>query len=154
MAQVRLRMHAKALRAQPVCVLSAPIVSVCWRRAPSSMPASPHRWRKLATFASSLNPARSRPGSWNGRRCATSVFPRLSRSATTSMSILPTEYVWLDPIAIGKVLAAYGIATTPVSLARDPDEAATAARPHLAKGDAVVLKIQSPDIVHKSEVGG
>src|SRR5499427_6340586 len=64
------------------------------------------------------------------------------------------EYAWLDPIAIGKVLAAYGIATTPVSLARDPDEAATAARPHLARGDAVVLKIQSPDIVHKSEVGG
>ena len=64
------------------------------------------------------------------------------------------EYAWLDPIAISKVLAAYGIATTPVSLARDPDEAVAAARPHLAKGDAVVLKIQSPDIVHKSEVGG
>ncbi len=63
-------------------------------------------------------------------------------------------YAWLDPIAIGKVLSAYGIAITPASLARDPDEAATAARPHLAKGNAVVLKIQSPDIVHKSEVGG
>jgi acetyltransferase len=63
-------------------------------------------------------------------------------------------YTWLDPIAIAKVLAAYGIAITPASLARDPDEAAAAARPHLAKGDAVVLKIQSPDIVHKSEVGG
>jgi acetyltransferase len=63
-------------------------------------------------------------------------------------------YAWLDPIAIGKVLAAYGIAITPASLARDPDEAVAAARPHLAKGDAVVLKIQSADIVHKSEVGG
>jgi len=63
-------------------------------------------------------------------------------------------YAWLDPIAIGKVLSAYGIAITVASLARDPDEAAAAARPHLAKGDAVVLKIQSPDIVHKSEVGG
>jgi acetyltransferase len=63
-------------------------------------------------------------------------------------------YAWLDPIAIGKVLAAYGIAITPASLARDADEAAAAARPHLAKGDAIVLKIQSPDIVHKSEVGG
>jgi acetyltransferase len=63
-------------------------------------------------------------------------------------------YAWLDPIAIGKVLAAYSIAITPASLARDPDEAAAAARPHLARGDAVVLKIQSPDIVHKSEVGG
>jgi acetyltransferase len=63
-------------------------------------------------------------------------------------------YAWLDPIAIGQVLAAYGIAITSASLARDPDEAAAAARPHLAKGDAVVLKIQSRDIVHKSEVGG
>ena len=61
---------------------------------------------------------------------------------------------WLDPIAISKVLSAYGIAVTPARLARDPDEAAAAAKPHLAQGDAVVLKIQSPDIVHKSEVGG
>ena len=53
-----------------------------------------------------------------------------------------------------QVLSAYGIATTPASLARDPDEAAAAAKPHLDQGSAVVLKIQSPDIVHKSEVGG
>jgi acetyltransferase len=62
--------------------------------------------------------------------------------------------VWLDPIEINKVLSAYGIAITPASLARDPDEAVAAAKPYLAKGDAVVLKILSPDIVHKSEVGG
>ena len=61
---------------------------------------------------------------------------------------------WLDPIAISKVLSAYGIATTPASLARDPDEAAAAAKPHFDQGSAVVLKIQSPDIVHKSDVGG
>jgi hypothetical protein len=30
-------------------------------------------------------------------------------------------YAWLEPIAIGKVLAAYGIAITAASLARDPD---------------------------------
>ena len=39
-------------------------------------------------------------------------------------------------------------------LARNPDEAVAAAKPHLAAGNAVVLKILSPDIVHKSEVGG
>jgi acetyltransferase len=64
------------------------------------------------------------------------------------------QTTWLDPIGINMVLSAYGIAVTPAILARDPDEAALAARPHLAKGEAVVLKIQSPDIVHKSEVGG
>src|SRR5262249_60971437 len=64
------------------------------------------------------------------------------------------QLAWLDPIAINRVLSAFRIAVTPASLARDPDEAAIAARPHLANGDAVVLKIQSPDIVHKSDVGG
>jgi acetyltransferase len=39
-------------------------------------------------------------------------------------------------------------------LARDADEAVTAAKPYLDKGIPVVLKVQSPDIVHKSEVGG
>jgi acetyltransferase len=62
--------------------------------------------------------------------------------------------VWLDPIEIGKVLSAYGIAIAPASLARDPDEAVAAAKAHLANGDPVVVKILSPDIVHKSEVGG
>jgi acetyltransferase len=62
--------------------------------------------------------------------------------------------VWLDPVEIGKVLSAYGIAITPARLARDPDEAVAAAKAHLANGDPVVLKILSPDIAHKSEVGG
>jgi acetyltransferase len=61
---------------------------------------------------------------------------------------------WLDPIEIAKVFAAYGIPLTPVTLARTAEEAAEAARPHLAGGGAVVLKILSPDIVHKSDVGG
>jgi acetyltransferase len=39
-------------------------------------------------------------------------------------------------------------------LARNPDEAVAAARPFLAEGSGVVAKILSPDIVHKSEVGG
>jgi acetyltransferase len=63
-------------------------------------------------------------------------------------------YAWLDPIAVAKVLAAYGIAATQPILAPDPEAAAAAARPHLAQGGEVVLKIQSPGIVHKSEVGG
>jgi acetyltransferase len=42
----------------------------------------------------------------------------------------------------------------PAFLARDADEAAAAAEPLLASGSTVVAKILSPDIIHKSEVGG
>jgi acetyltransferase len=65
-----------------------------------------------------------------------------------------SDQVWLDPFEISKILSAYGIAVAPARLARDPDEAVAAAKPHLARGDAVVLKVLSPDIVHKSDVGG
>lgn len=61
---------------------------------------------------------------------------------------------WLDPTEITGLFAAYSIAITPAMLARNADEASAAAAPFLADGKAVVLKILSPDIVHKSEVGG
>ena len=61
---------------------------------------------------------------------------------------------WLDPIEATRLLAAYGIPIAPALLARDPDEAAAVAAPLLAGGSTVVAKILSPDIVHKSEVGG
>jgi acetyltransferase len=61
---------------------------------------------------------------------------------------------WLDPLETAELLAAYSIPITPVFLARNADEAARAAAPLLARGDTVVVKILSPDIVHKSEVDG
>jgi acetyltransferase len=61
---------------------------------------------------------------------------------------------WLDPIEMTRLLAAYSIPIAPALLARSADEAAVAARPWLAEGLGVVAKILSPDIVHKSEVGG
>jgi acetyltransferase len=61
---------------------------------------------------------------------------------------------WLDPLDITKLFSAYGIPIAPAILARDGDEAAEIARLFIAKGQAVVAKILSPDIVHKSEVGG
>src|ERR1700719_4279148 len=69
-------------------------------------------------------------------------------------AVLRDKRAWLDPVEMTGVFSAYGIAVTPAMLARDADEAVAAARPHLAGGNAVVVKIQSPDIVHKSEVGG
>jgi acetyltransferase len=61
---------------------------------------------------------------------------------------------WLDPIESAHLLEAYSIPIVPARLARDADEAAAAARPFLTEGSGVVAKILSPDIVHKSEVGG
>jgi len=61
---------------------------------------------------------------------------------------------WLDPLEIGELFAAYDIPIVPAHLARDAEEAVTLASPYLARNQAVVAKILSPDIVHKSEVGG
>jgi acetyltransferase len=62
--------------------------------------------------------------------------------------------MWLNPIEVTRLLAAYFIPIAPAQLARNIDEAAVAARPILEQGLGVVAKILSPDIVHKSEVGG
>ena len=61
---------------------------------------------------------------------------------------------WLDPLEVNALLRAYDIPTAPVILATTPDEAAEAARPIIAEGGTVAVKILSPDIVHKSDIGG
>jgi acetyltransferase len=61
---------------------------------------------------------------------------------------------WLDPVEVARLFAAYSIPVTPAIAARNADEAAAAARPLLAGGGTVAVKILSPDIVHKSDVGG
>ena len=60
---------------------------------------------------------------------------------------------WLDPIEISDLLAAYSIPLASVSLAHSPDDAVAVARPLLQSGP-VAAKIMSPDIVHKSDIGG
>ncbi len=61
------------------------------------------------------------------------------------------EAVWLDPDESRDLLAAYGIAMPPSRVARDEEEAVRAAG---ALGSPVVLKLVSPSITHKSDVGG
>ncbi|HEY8381921.1 MAG TPA: bifunctional acetate--CoA ligase family protein/GNAT family N-acetyltransferase [Microvirga sp.] len=61
---------------------------------------------------------------------------------------------WLDPIEVNGLLRAYAIPSAPVTLAETADEAVIAARPILAEGGTVAVKILSPDIIHKSDIGG
>ena len=58
---------------------------------------------------------------------------------------------WLDPEAADRLLTAARIPTAPVKLARTAEEAASLA---CDLGFPLVLKIASPDILHKSDVGG
>ena len=52
------------------------------------------------------------------------------------------------------MMQCYAIPTVPIATAATPDAAAAAADPFLSMGEAVVVKIHSRDIVHKSEVDG
>src|SRR5690606_20288164 len=61
---------------------------------------------------------------------------------------------WLDPLATATLLAAYGIRIALPVVAADADAAAEAARPLLAAGGTVAVKVLSPDIAHKSDVDG
>ena len=58
---------------------------------------------------------------------------------------------WLDPEPADRLLTAARIPTAPVKLARTADESASLARD---LSFPLVLKIASPDILHKSDVGG
>jgi acyl-CoA synthetase (NDP forming) len=59
--------------------------------------------------------------------------------------------VALSESASKRVLAAYGVGVPGEAIAQDPDEAARMA---MRMGFPVAIKISSPDILHKTEVGG
>jgi len=61
---------------------------------------------------------------------------------------------WLDAVEAEQLLRAYSIPIAPVIPASNPEAAARAAMPFLNNNQLVALKIHSPDIIHKSDVGG
>ncbi len=61
---------------------------------------------------------------------------------------------WLDPVEVRQLLEAYDIAMVPTFAAADPEQAVAYASGLFAQGATVVLKINSRDIIHKSDVGG
>ncbi len=58
---------------------------------------------------------------------------------------------WLDEAAAKEVLAAYGVPIARTRVARDVEHAAELAR---EIGFPVALKVRSPDVLHKTDVGG
>jgi acetyl coenzyme A synthetase (ADP forming)-like protein len=78
----------------------------------------------------------------------------LDRRALVSQALSQAEAPaggWLPPRTVDRLLAAYGIQTPPVELARSAAEAADIAARF---GFPVALKIVSQAIIHKSDVGG
>jgi len=80
--------------------------------------------------------------------------PDVARARSIIAGALHQGAAWLDPVAVNGLLEAYGIPTVPIILAPDKEAAAAAAWPTIAAGGAVALKVVSPDIVHKSDIGG
>ena len=78
--------------------------------------------------------------------------PDVAAARALVANVLGEGREWMDIAETGALLAAYGVpvargASTPP----DPEAAVAAAR---ALGHPVALKIRSPDILHKSDVGG
>ena len=80
--------------------------------------------------------------------------PDVAVARAVVQSVLKQKRTWLNPIEITELFAAYSIPIASAVLARDPDQAARAAMPLLAEGNTVIVKISSPDILNKSDVGG
>lgn len=77
--------------------------------------------------------------------------PDLGAALAIRQRALAEERTQLYTHEAHALLAAFGIATPPCASATTADEAVQAAR---ALGYPVALKLESPDVVHKSDVGG
>ena len=80
--------------------------------------------------------------------------PDRARATNAVRSALQAGRRWLDPQEAADLLSAYGIPTPPVRRAATGAEAADVAAAFISAGQTCVVKIESPDITHKSEVNG
>jgi len=69
----------------------------------------------------------------------------------TEAPVVTGERKLMTAVAAKELLGAQGIPVVPISLARSSSEAVRLAK---ALGLPVALQIVSPDVMHKSEVGG
>ena len=77
--------------------------------------------------------------------------PDTSAAGAQIQAALNEERAWLSDPEAKEVLSAYGVAVVKTRRVTTPSEAASVAA---EMGGAVVLKILSPDIQHKTDVGG
>jgi acetyltransferase len=80
--------------------------------------------------------------------------PDVAQSRAIVAAALRDGREWLDPMEAAALLAAYAIPIAPALKAQDAEEAQQAAARLFDEHSAVAIKIMSPDIVHKSDVGG
>lgn len=77
--------------------------------------------------------------------------PDLEAAQSVLREALSGGHEWLDSAQVFALLQAYGVPSVATAQVRDAEEAATAAA---RIGFPVALKVVSPEIVHKSDVGG
>ena len=80
--------------------------------------------------------------------------PDVAAARASIATALESGRTWLDPTEITALLAAYDIPSRPRRSPATPMPRSPRPRRSWRKGITVVAKISSPDIVHKSEVGG
>ncbi|MCF7990446.1 MAG: bifunctional acetate--CoA ligase family protein/GNAT family N-acetyltransferase [Thiohalocapsa sp.] len=77
--------------------------------------------------------------------------PDLQRARDIVREAVASDGGWLTEVASKQVLSAYGISAVPTYPAETPEEAAARAA---EIGGPVVVKLQSPDLLHKTAAGG
>ncbi|HRE22399.1 MAG TPA: bifunctional acetate--CoA ligase family protein/GNAT family N-acetyltransferase [Rhabdaerophilum sp.] len=85
---------------------------------------------------------------------AAPIAPDRARAGQALAAAAAEGRAWLSPVEVYDLLDSYGIPAVPVRLAADSAAAADAGAEWLARGQSCAVKIQSRDIVHKSEVDG
>ena len=81
----------------------------------------------------------------------TDFIPDDAKARAVVAAALKRGDIWMNPEDVGAILGSYGIPIARTRLVTNEDEAANAAA---EIAGAVALKIYSPDVTHKSDVGG